>query len=81
MEYPTKGIYCIGFLTNEENKIFNGATGLNGLVNVFLPTSPNPTSGMFVMLEKKDVKELEIRIEDAIKLIISGGAILPGSEL
>ena len=47
---------------------------------MFIPTSPNPTSGMYICVEKKDVIILDIKIDDAIKLIISGGVIVPGME-
>lgn len=77
IEYPRKGIYSLGFLTNRENKYFENLLGGKKLLNIFIPTSPNPTSGMFIMLEANDVKELDIKIEDAVKLIISGGAIAP----
>lgn len=77
IEYPREGIYSLGFLTNRENKLFEELTGGGKLLNIFVPTSPNPTSGMFIMVKADDVKELDIKIEDAIKLIISGGAIVP----
>lgn len=78
VEYPRKGIYSIGFLTSEDNFIVS-ETIKNGekLYNVFIPTSPNPTSGMFIVVPEKDVKILDIKIDDAVKLIISGGVILP----
>lgn len=77
IEYPRKGIYSLGFLTNRENKLFEDILGGKKLLNIFIPTSPNPTSGMFIMVEAENVKELDIKIEDAVKLIISGGAIVP----
>ncbi|MEI6857008.1 DUF502 domain-containing protein [Psychrilyobacter sp.] len=77
IEYPKKGIYSLGFLTNRENQYFEDILGGKKILNIFVPTSPNPTSGMFIMLEASDVRELDIKIEDAIKLIISGGAIAP----
>ncbi|UUV18103.1 DUF502 domain-containing protein [Fusobacteria bacterium ZRK30] len=77
IEYPRKGIYSLGFLTNRENKLFEDILGGKKLLNIFIPTSPNPTSGMFIMVEADNVKELDIKIEDAVKLIISGGAIVP----
>lgn len=79
VEYPRKGIYSIGFLTSEDNESISKATGKD-LCNVFIPTSPNPTSGMYICVEKKDVTILDIKIDDAIKLIISGGVIVPGME-
>lgn len=78
VEYPRKGIYSIGFLTSEDNFLIGSAIGREEKVyNVFIPTSPNPTSGMFIVVPKSEVKILDIKIDDAIKLIISGGVILP----
>ena len=47
------------------------------MYNIFIPTSPNPTSGMFIIANAKDVHILDIKIDDAVKLIISGGVITP----
>ena len=80
VEYPRKGIYSFGFLTAEENKILEDVTG-EKYCNVFIPTSPNPTSGMFVSVKKVEVKEIEMKVEDAVKLIVSGGVFMPGSEI
>lgn len=78
VEYPRKGIYSIGFLTSEDNFLIGSAIGREEkLYNVFIPTSPNPTSGMFIVVPESEVKILDIKIDDAIKLIISGGVILP----
>lgn len=78
VEYPRKGIYSIGFLTSEDNFLVGSAIGREEKVyNVFIPTSPNPTSGMFIVVPESEVKILDIKIDDAIKLIISGGVILP----
>lgn len=77
IEYPRRGIYSLGFLTNRKNELFEEILGGKKLLNIFIPTSPNPTSGMFIMVEADDVRELDIKIEDAVKLIISGGAIVP----
>lgn len=78
VEYPRKGIYSIGFLTSEDNFIVSEAVGgEEKLFNIFIPTSPNPTSGMFIVVPEKDVRVLDVKIDDAVKLIISGGVILP----
>ena len=78
VEYPRKGIYSIGFLTSEDNFLIGSAIGREEKVyNVFIPTSQNPTSGMFIVVPESEVKILDIKIDDAIKLIISGGVILP----
>ena len=83
IEYPRKGIYTMVFITNETDKYFHAklhaAFGNNSdnneYINIFLPTTPNPTSGFFLALPKKDVKILDISVEEALKMIISGGAI------
>ncbi|MGL5000882.1 MAG: DUF502 domain-containing protein [Cetobacterium sp.] len=75
-QYPKDGIYSIGFMTSNSNHLVEEMTG-EEMCNVFLPTSPNPTSGMFIVLKKSEIKILDIKVDDAIKLIISGGVILP----
>ncbi|MCK5779383.1 MAG: DUF502 domain-containing protein [Psychrilyobacter sp.] len=77
IEYPRKGSYSLGFLTNRNNKFFCDLLEKEELISIFVPTSPNPTSGMFIMVESSEVRELDIKVEDAIKLIVSGGAIIP----
>lgn len=79
IEYPRKGIYSLGFMTSHGNKYFEEVMAKEKIINIFIPTSPNPTSGMFIMMEEKDVKILDIKVEEAVKLIISGGAIIPDS--
>ncbi len=75
-EYPRRGIYSIGFMTSDGNHFVEEVTG-EPMCNVFLPTSPNPTSGMFIVLKKSEIRILDLKVDDAIKLIISGGVILP----
>ena len=77
VEYSRKGIYSIGFLTADKNEILERATGIEKMCNIFIPTSPNPTSGMFIVANAKEVHILDIKIDDAVKLIISGGVITP----
>jgi uncharacterized membrane protein len=79
IEYPRKGIYSLGFMTSYGNTYFEDVMAKEKIVNIFVPTSPNPTSGMFIMMEEKDIKVLNIKVEEAVKLIISGGAIIPDS--
>lgn len=75
-EYPRKGLYQIGFLTNDSSPYFDQKTGRE-LYNIFLPTTPNPTSGMFIMAPRDDVILLNLSIEEALKVIISGGILNP----
>lgn len=63
VEYPRKGLYCIGFLTSR----------VEDTCYVFIPTTPNPTSGWLFVLNKEEVYTLNISTEDAIKIIVSGG--------
>jgi uncharacterized membrane protein len=76
-EYPRKGIYVIGFLTNENNDSQNEMKLKSGedLISIFLPTTPNPTSGFLLFVPRKDCIFLDTKIADAMRLIISGGAI------
>ena len=76
IEYPRKGIYAVGFLTNRTKGEIQELTGAD-LVNVFVPTTPNPTSGFLLMLPKQDVIRMKMSISDGMKLIISGGAVVP----
>ena len=73
LEYPRKGLYCLAFVTNEESAIKDHPE----LVSVFLPTTPNPTSGFFLMVPREDLRFLELSIEDAFKMIMSAGLVLP----
>lgn len=77
IEYPRKGSYSVGFLTSESNPIFENMLNEEIMCNIFVPTSPNPTSGIFLSIPKRDVMVLDMKVDDAIKLIISGGAIVP----
>lgn len=77
IEYPRNGVFSLGFLTSDVDKPLNYISENLQLVNIFIPTSPNPTSGMFVMVPKNDVRFLDMKVEDAVKLIVSGGAVLP----
>lgn len=76
IEYPRKGIYTIVFITNTGKSEISARAGME-VVNVFIPTTPNPTSGFFLALPKDDVTELDMSVEDGFKLIISGGMFVP----
>jgi len=77
IEYPCKGIWSVGFITNEGFKEAEEKTGQE-LLHVFIATTPGPFSGFLVLVPKKDVKFLDIPVEDGLKLIVSGGIINPG---
>lgn len=78
-EYPRKGLYQIGFITREKSPYLDQITA-EKLYKVFVPTTPNPTSGMLVMVPENDVEVLQISIEEALKLVISGGILSPESK-
>jgi len=75
-EYPRKGLYTIGFVTNEMS--FNGPDGTTIMfLNVYIPNPPNPTSGFLVLIPKQEAIELSLTIEDGLKLVLSGGIVIP----
>lgn len=76
LEYPRKGTYAIGFLTSRGKGEVQAKTG-GAVVNVFVPTTPNPTSGFLLMVPEEDIIRLEMPVGDAMKAIISGGAVVP----
>lgn len=76
LEYPRKGVWSVGFVTGtskgEVQERVNSET-----INVFLPTTPNPTSGFLLFVPKKDLKFLDMTVEEGIKLVVSAGIITP----
>ena len=74
IEYPRKGIYTLAFVTGiAKGEIQNKTT--SNVINLFVPTTPNPTSGFYLMVPENDVIDLDISVEDAFKLLISGGMV------
>ena len=76
LEYPRKGIWILGLVSADlqgevEQKL------PEPMVNVFIPTTPNPTSGFLIFVPKKDVIEMDMSVEEAIKFIVSGGLVEP----
>lgn len=79
IQYPRKGIWAIGFIsTVAKGEISEKVETVGGLVSVFVPTTPNPTSGFLLYFPEEDVVELDMSIEDAAKLVISAGLVYPG---
>ncbi len=75
IEYPRKGIHALCFVTSRHRWDIPGRSDL--AVTVFLPTSPNPTSGFFMLVPEKEVILLDISVDEAMKMIVSGGIIGP----
>ena len=81
IQYPRKGIWAIGFVSTEaKGEVYKQINPNNKLMSVFLPTTPNPTSGFLLFLPKEDVIELEMSVEDAAKLVISAGLVYPNAK-
>ena len=76
IEYPRKDIYAIGFMTGETKGEIKNRKKID-MVNVFVPTTPNPTSGFLLFIPKEDAVELDMSVEDAIKLVVSAGMVVP----
>jgi uncharacterized membrane protein len=77
VEFPRKGVWCLVFLTEKPNEEIGRAAG-EELRSVFLPTTPNPTSGFLLMVPERDIRYLAMSVEDGLKMVISGGAYTPG---
>jgi uncharacterized membrane protein len=76
LEYPRTGVYALGFITATQAEGFQDLVG-EKTVNVFIPTAPNPTSGFFLVVPERSVIPVPISMEEALKLIVSGGLIVP----
>jgi uncharacterized membrane protein len=76
VEYPREGIYTLAFVTGEGVGEVQDKT-IDKVINLFVPTTPNPTSGFFLMVPEKDVVPLEMSVQEGLKMIISGGMITP----
>ncbi|WP_157760649.1 DUF502 domain-containing protein [Hydrogenovibrio halophilus] len=77
IEYPRKGLWTVGFQTSKTIGEAQIKTGFAEVVNVFVPTTPNPTSGFFLIVDRDEVFELDMTIDDALKMVISGGVVVP----
>ena len=76
IEYPRRGVHVIGFITGESKGEVQNKTSKD-MMNVFVPTTPNPTSGFYILIPEDEVVSLNMSVEDAFKLIISGGIVSP----
>ncbi len=76
VEYPRKGVWALGFVTGSMSPNFQSQFP-RPMLNVFIPTTPNPTSGWYAIVQEEEVLPLSISVEEAFKLIISGGIVSP----
>ena len=79
IEYPRSNCYVLGFVTTEASGETVEAIGKN-LTNVFVPTTPNPTSGFLLLLPRKDIFPLKMSVGEGMKMLISGGAVIPSAK-
>ena len=76
VEYPRRGVYALAFTTGPSRGPFE-ALGVEDLVNVFVPTTPNPTSGFYLLVPESDLTPLDLTVEQAFKLVMSAGLVAP----
>ena len=78
VEYPRKGVWSLAFMTSDDLGEVQDKTIAN-VISVFIPTTPNPTSGFVLMVPESDVIELDMAVEEGLKMIISMGVVVPNS--
>jgi uncharacterized membrane protein len=76
VEYPKEGVYSVGFVTKESSNYYNSRIGKK-CSNVFIPTTPNPTSGFILIIPNDSIIELDMTIEEGVKFVISAGLLSP----
>jgi len=76
VEYPRKGMWSLAFQTGTGAEEVRDKTGRD-VTNVFIPTTPNPTSGFFLMVPREDVIELDMSVDDGLKMLLSVGVVVP----
>ena len=76
VEYPRRDLWTLAFLTGDTAQALIDMTGRD-LVSIYVPTTPNPTSGFFIMVPREDIVELDITVEAGLKLILSTGVVVP----
>jgi len=77
IEYPRKGLWTLAFQTGKNIAEPQKKTGIADVVNLFVPTTPNPTSGFFIMADRAEIIKLDMEVDDALKMVISGGVVAP----
>ena len=77
LQYPRQGLWTLAFQTSTTQGEAQQKTHLVEVVNLFIPTTPNPTSGFFIMASKNEIIELDMSVDEALKMVISGGVVVP----
>ncbi len=78
VEYPRKGCYALGFITADSSSHVTDKLGME-LTYVFVPTTPNPTSGFLLLVKEDEIHRIDVSVGDGMKMLISGGAVVPPS--
>jgi uncharacterized membrane protein len=78
IEYPRKGLYALAFTTGPARGLLQDVTD-ERMINCFVPTTPNPTSGFYLLVPERDVISVDLTVEDAFKLVMSAGLVTPGA--
>jgi len=79
VEFPRRGLWTLAFLTNNEHGLVQEATGRD-VISVYVPTTPNPTGGYFVLVPREDVREIDLSVDEGLKLLLSMGAVNPAEK-
>ncbi|WP_082672069.1 DUF502 domain-containing protein [Thiomicrospira sp. XS5] len=77
LQYPRAGLWTLAFQTSKTQGEAQMKTNMQEVVNLFVPTTPNPTSGFFIMASNNEIIELDMSVDDALKMVISGGVVVP----
>jgi len=77
LQYPREGLWTLAFQTSKTQGEAQLKTKLPDVVNLFVPTTPNPTSGFFIMAARHEIVELDMTVDEALKMVISGGVVVP----
>ncbi len=82
-QFPNKDTYSVGFVTGSPDGEFNAKIDAQGVryLSVFMPTAPNPTTGLYMIMPERDLTYLDMSVEEAFTLIISAGIVTPGERL
>lgn len=80
IEYPRRGLWAVAFISTEAQGELPGKLGRDDVISVFLPTTPNPTSGFLLYVPRNEVVMLDMSVEDAAKLVISAGLVAPPTQ-
>ena len=77
IQYPRPGLWTLAFQTSKSRGEAQVKTGVVATINLFVPTTPNPTSGFFIIASLHEVVEMDMSVDDALKMVISGGVVVP----